>query len=64
MYCCCIVKLYCSSYWIYTVKDFIRYIPLFTVLLLFYVFEVSKTKSATQIVLMILKLNGLFQENI
>ena len=64
MYYCCIVKLYCTSYWIYTVKDFIRYILLFTILMLFYVFEVSKTKSATQSVLMILKLNGLFQKNI
>ena len=34
-------------------------IPLFTILLLFYVFE-----SATQSVLMILILNGLFQKNI
>ena len=23
---CCIVKLYCKSYWVYTVKDFIRYL--------------------------------------
>ena len=37
-------------------------IPLFTILLLFYVFEVGKAKSATQIVL-IKKLNGLFQKN-
>ena len=37
-------------------------IPLFTILLLFYVFEVSKAKSATQSVLMILTLNRLFQK--
>ena len=42
-------------------------IPLFTVLLLFYVFEVHKvtggvTKSATESVLLILTLNGLFQK--
>ena len=45
----CIVKLYCKSYWVYTVEDFI---PAFTILLLFYVFQVGKTKSATQSVLM------------
>ena len=39
------------------------WIPLFTILLLFYVFEVGKAKSATQSVLMILALNGLFQKN-
>ena len=39
------------------------WIPLFTMLLLFYVFEVGKAKSATQSVLMILTLNGLFQKN-
>ena len=33
-------------------------IPLFTILLLFYVFEVGKAKSATQSVLMILTLNS------
>ena len=38
------------------------WIPLFTILLLFYMFEVGKVKSATQIVLMILTLNGLFQK--
>ena len=37
-------------------------IPLFTILLLFYVFEVGKAKGATQSVLMILTLNGLFQK--
>ena len=37
-------------------------IPLFTISLLFYVFEVSKAKSGTQRVLMILTLNGLFQK--
>ena len=39
------------------------WIPLFTALLLFYVYEVGKAKSATQSVLMILTLNGLFQKN-
>ena len=39
------------------------WIPLFTILLLFYVFEVGKAKSATQSVLIILTLNGLFQKN-
>ena len=38
------------------------WIPLFTVLLLLYVFEVGKAKSAIQSVLMILTVNGLFQE--
>ena len=38
-------------------------IPLFTILLLFYVFEVGKARSATQSLLMILTLNGLFQKN-
>ena len=42
-------------------KRFYR-IPLFIILLLVYVFEVDKSKSATQIVLMILTLNGLFQK--
>ena len=50
------MKFFCKSYWVYTVKDFIGY-PLFTILLLFYVFEVGKAKSATQSVLMILTLN-------
>ena len=39
------------------------WIPLFTTLLLFYVFEVGKAKRATHSVLMILTLNGLFQKN-
>ena len=39
------------------------WIPPFTILLLFYVFEVGKVKSATQSVLMILTLNGLFQKS-
>ena len=39
-------------------------IPLFTILLLFYVFEVSKAKSVTQSVLIILTLIGLFQKNV
>ena len=45
--------IYCKTFY---------WIPLFTMLLLFYVFEVSKTKSTTQSVLMILTLNGLFQK--
>ena len=39
------------------------WIPLFTILLLLYVFEVDKAKRATQSVVMILTLNGLFQKN-
>ena len=39
------------------------WIPFFSILLLFYVFEVGKAKSATQSVLIILTLNGLFQKN-
>ena len=42
-------------------KRFYR-IPLFTMLLLFYVFEAGKAKSATHSVLMILTLKGLFQK--
>ena len=38
-------------------------LPLFTILLLIYLFEFSKVKSATQSVLMILTLNVLFQKN-
>ena len=49
--------------YIYT-SIYIQYIPLFTILLLFYVFEVGKAKSATQTILMILTLNGLFQKNV
>ena len=39
------------------------WIPLLAILLLFYLFEVGKAKSATQTVLMILTLNGLFQKS-
>ena len=49
-----LLGIYCKRFY---------WIPLFTILLLFYVFEVGKTKSATQSVLMILTLNGLFQKN-
>ena len=42
-------------------KRFYR-IPLFTMSLLFYVFEVGEAKSATHSVLMMLTLNGLFQK--
>ena len=48
-----LLGLYCKNFY---------WIPLFTILLLFYVFEVGKAKSATQSVLMILTLNGLFQK--
>ena len=40
------------------------WIPLFTTLLLFHMFEIGKVKSATQSVLMILTLNGLFHKNL
>ena len=46
-----LLGIYCKRFY---------WIPLFTILL-FYVFEVGKAKSATQSVLMILTLNGLFQ---
>ena len=49
-----LLGIYCKKvYWI----------PLFTKLLLFYVFKFDKAKSATQSVLMILTMNGLFQKN-
>ena len=38
-------------------------VPLFTMLLLFYMFETGKAKSTTQSALMILTLNVLFQKN-
>ena len=58
-----VIRLYCEALLqillgIYC-KRFYR-MPLFTILLLFYVFEVGKAKNATQSVLMILTLNGLF----
>ena len=49
-----LLGIYCKRFY---------WIPRFTILLLFYVFEVGKAKTAAQIVLMILKLNGLFQKN-
>ena len=56
------MKLYCKSYWVYAVNDFIGYL-----VSLYYcclnVFEVGKAKRATQSVLIILTLNGLFQKN-
>ena len=52
------MKRYCKSYWVYTVTDFIEHLPLFSILLLFYVFDVGKAKIATQSVLIILTLNG------
>ena len=48
-----VLGIYCKRFY---------WISLFTILLLFYVFEVGKAKSATQSVLMILTLNGLFQK--
>ena len=61
-----IILLYCETLLqvllgIYCKKFY--WIPLFTTLLLFDVFEVGKAKSATQSVLMILTLNGIFQKN-
>ena len=56
------MKLYCKSYWVYPVTDFIGYLPLFSILLLFYVFEGGKAKIATQSVLIILTLNGAIPE--
>ena len=53
------MKLYCNYYWVLS----FYWVPLFTILLLFYVFEVGKAKSATQSVLMTLTMNGLFQKN-
>ena len=60
-----VIMLYSETLWqvllgIYC-KRFYR-ITLFTILLLFYMFKVAKAKSATQSVLMILTLNGLFQK--
>ena len=49
---CCIVKLYCKSYRVYTVKHFIGYLNLLYCCC--FVFEVGKAKSATQSVVMIL----------
>ena len=45
-----LLGIYCKRFY---------WIPLFTILLLFYVFQVGKAKSATQSVLMILTLNRL-----
>ena len=59
-----VIVLYCETclqvllgiYW-----NWFYWIPLFTILLLFDMFEAGKAKSATQSVLIILTLNGLFQ---
>ena len=61
-----VILLYCETLYqvllgIYGKRFY--WIPLFTILLLFYMFEVGKAKSAIQSVLMILTLNGLFQKN-
>ena len=62
----CVILLYCETLlqvlWGIYCKRF-YWIPPFTILLLFYVFEIGKAKSATPSVLMILTLNGLFQKN-
>ena len=62
----CVILLYCETLLqvlrvIYCKRFY--WIPCFTILLLFYVFEIGKAKSATPSVLMILILNGLFQIN-
>ena len=62
----CVILLYCETLLqvllgIYCKRFYM--IPLFTILLLFYVLEVGKAKSATQSVLMVLTLNGLFRKH-
>ena len=62
----CVILLYCETLLqvllgIYCKR--IYRIPSFTILLLFYVFEIGKAKSATSSVLMILTLNGLLHKN-
>ena len=61
-----VILLYCETLFqvllgIYCERFY--WIPLFTILVLFYMFEVGKVKNATQSALMILTLNGLFQKN-
>ena len=58
-----VILLYCETLlqFLLGIKDFIGY--LFSILLLLYVLEVAKAKSATQSVVMILTLNRLFQKN-
>ena len=61
----CVIRLYCETLLqvlrgIYCKRFY--WIPPFAKLLLFYVFEIGKAKSATLSVLMILTLNGLFQK--
>ena len=61
-----VIMLYCKTLLhiflgIYCKK--IYWIPIFTILLLFYVFQVGKAKSTTQSVLIILILNGFLQKN-
>ena len=50
-----LLGIYCKRFY---------WIPLFTILPLFYMSEVGKAKSGTQSVLMTLTLNGLFQKNL
>ena len=61
-----VILLYCETllqvFLVIYCKRF-YWTPLFTVLLLFYVFEVGKVESAAQSVLIILTLNGLLQKN-
>ena len=65
-----VILLYCETLLLVLLGIYCKRfdeIPLFTILLLFYVFEVDKvtggvTKSATESVLLILTLNGLFQK--
>ena len=63
----CVILLYCETLLqvllgIYCKRFY--WIPPFTRLLLFYVFEIGKTKSSTPSVLMVLTLNGLFDKNL
>ena len=49
-----LLRIYCERFY---------WIPLFTIPLLLYAFEGGKAKNATQSILMIITLNGLFQKN-
>ena len=58
LYCKILLQVLLSIY-----SKIFFWIPLFTILLLFYMFEIGKAKSASQSALMILTLNVLFQKN-
>ena len=61
-----VILLYCETLlqvWLGIYCKWFWWIHLFTILLMFYMFEVGKAKSATQSVIMILPLNGLFQRS-